>query len=1567
MKYLFIVSSILYLLLGSYSFSQNLLTKASSTAIDEALDIETDNSGNSYITGFVGGQTNFGTITTSSLGGQDIFVAKMDNAGNFIWIKTFGGSGAERGLDLALDNNGNVYLTGYFFGSATFGTINLTSNAGSRDLFVAKINGNNGNVIWANSAGGTDAETGHSVTCDNAGNVIVAGQFEGTITLGTDTYTTPLNTATNAPASGILVIKYNSSGTLVWSQVGISDFNNKAVAIDNDASNNLYITGNFSDDLLIDGVTITNQQLNVGYTAKLNANGDLSWFRKIVANTISPVDLKVNGSDLLVTGDFQGDLIYYGANSNETLVPIYTNNFFLIKTNTSSNFSWAKKVGSDNFLSVKALAINGSGEGFVTGSFECNLEEIRPTLGTALWTGIGAKDIFVMKYSSTGARLWERHQGGMHNDVSYGISLNGSNNPLVCGSFKSNFYMAMSGPAAFPSYISSADQLTLTGCGVNTGLSTSGNNDIDILIFEPFENSSQPPFNYYFDNTGVCQDSVLTSYIPDVDTVNVCNGTTLNFSPVHMVGGPSTNQIVNGNPSLASNYSFSVSSTGDYIIEITRMDGCGTTSDTIHVNILPSPPGLWLTDDAGVNNQDIPYLPINLCDPDTLSFYLDSVPANMDVSISFGGNVISDTNWVNGLTEAGSYNVTLENEYGCTSSNSVQFNLDSTAYDSIIPYLSFLNNEDSTSICAGESVSVYALDSITNPAGNLIIWDGDYMEVSWNNGPFVKTSNPADLFKFFWPSSTGWFNLNFQIVIGYDNSCGTFLDTLSVVDSFYVEVLELPGSDLDIAYSANICPGGTGTVAVDTSILSFTWSGPGITNISADNTTITVDQPGGYVFQGILTNPITGCSANVFIPEFISIKNIPQITSSINPTFICPGDSVELSVGTAGLTYDWIGPNGNSVGNTSSIFASDHGDYYCIVLDADSCLLVSDHITVTEYTSPNININGTPTLCGEDSLYLDVSYFGQPNFLWQPSGDTTSGIMVYDPGYYYCTIELCGITTTDSILVQDMSIAPTLNIGDTLFCVGDSIFVEATNGFDTYIWSPSGIDSSGIWVSSPGEYFATATSSYGCTANTDTVNIGYFLGNENMNFPDLTLCIGDSTAFEYTGNGSIEWFINNNFMGNQDTYSIPQLSSPFTMVYTIDRPYCGPYTDSFEVNLSPIPEDLTFLMDGEYCHNDSIILSVQDLADSYVWTDSNNDQYTGNNFVIYPIDQSNSGMYYVSISDAFCTTEDSISLNVFAPNTVVLNTDTSLICKISSYQVYDTINTFNALFWEFENTYFQDDETLFVDQYFEDGYYVLQGTDTNNCPMLSDSVQVYNTNNHNFFIQMDTSACVNTNLTLYTDEIPNTNFNWVLPDGSDYFDNPLQLFNLSTSDMGWYDVEIEIFDNCIYTDSLYLDVYTPQEFYLGNDTLICRKEFLGIYPPDGLNNFYWEDGSNNVPHSVYGNINTVILTNIDENGCYFSDTLLLELSNCEPIIPNVITVNNDGMNDYFVIKNSEKHPRNRLEILNRWGNLIYEKDYYDNTFNGEGLSDGTYFYIYYEDTDIKDEKPLTGFLTIIND
>ena len=135
---------------------------------------------------------------TASQGGLDMWIAKLDSTGTGIWAVTFGGPGDDRDVSCVLDGNGDVYLTGTFTTSISFGSIALTSVGGS-DHFIAKLSGSDGSPIWAISFGSTGDEHAGRSTVDANGHLAfsgtVAGALDGMPTLGgADAYVAELDT-----------------------------------------------------------------------------------------------------------------------------------------------------------------------------------------------------------------------------------------------------------------------------------------------------------------------------------------------------------------------------------------------------------------------------------------------------------------------------------------------------------------------------------------------------------------------------------------------------------------------------------------------------------------------------------------------------------------------------------------------------------------------------------------------------------------------------------------------------------------------------------------------------------------------------------------------------------------------------------------------------------------------------------------------------------------------------------------------------------------------------------------------------------------------------------------------------------------------------------------------------------------------------------------------------------------------------------------------------------------------------------------------------------------------------
>ena len=115
--------------LASISSTSYAVTFGGSSG-DFPSNVVVDSLGNAYITGDFRNTVNFGGGNITSAGDNDIFVAKLDSTGSVVWVKTYGDSSFDRGIDIAIDSSDNIYITGYFIGTVNFGSGNLTAAGG---------------------------------------------------------------------------------------------------------------------------------------------------------------------------------------------------------------------------------------------------------------------------------------------------------------------------------------------------------------------------------------------------------------------------------------------------------------------------------------------------------------------------------------------------------------------------------------------------------------------------------------------------------------------------------------------------------------------------------------------------------------------------------------------------------------------------------------------------------------------------------------------------------------------------------------------------------------------------------------------------------------------------------------------------------------------------------------------------------------------------------------------------------------------------------------------------------------------------------------------------------------------------------------------------------------------------------------------------------------------------------------------------------------------------------------------------------------------------------------------
>jgi FlgD Ig-like domain len=195
--------------------------------------VSADASGSIVITGWFWGTADFGGGPLTSAGGYDIFVAKFDADGDHLWSKRFGNIAGQFGFAVASDGPGNVVVTGQFDGAVDFGGGPLTG-AGFGDIFVAKLDAD-GNHLWSKRFGDGVAQSGRAVSADGSGDVVITGEFGGTVNFGGG----PLAAA----GYDIFVAKFDAGGNHLWSR-RFGDFNYQGgTSVALDGSGDVTISG----------------------------------------------------------------------------------------------------------------------------------------------------------------------------------------------------------------------------------------------------------------------------------------------------------------------------------------------------------------------------------------------------------------------------------------------------------------------------------------------------------------------------------------------------------------------------------------------------------------------------------------------------------------------------------------------------------------------------------------------------------------------------------------------------------------------------------------------------------------------------------------------------------------------------------------------------------------------------------------------------------------------------------------------------------------------------------------------------------------------------------------------------------------------------------------------------------------------------------------------------------------------------------------------------------------------------------------------------------------------------
>jgi len=308
---------------SKFDSAGNLKWAVSMGGIDDAWggSIAVGPLGDIYILGSFNGKIDFNSEgilhTLTSVGEYDFFIAKLDGAGNFLWVKSIGGEKFDAGLAIAVDpQNGNVYITGDFKGQVNFNPVDsfhILNSGAAFDIFILKLD-NEGKFVWVKSMSGPSSKgsIGYAIALDpgGSGDVYTTGYFKGEVDFNPDEEGI-FNLNSAAGTNDIFISKLNSSGNFGWAKAigGMGEDKGNAIAFDPGEDGGIYILGYFSQAVDLDpgpdAFHLTAKHGNDIFISKLNHAGDFEWAKPILANTVSQKSaLSLDGQFLYMTGLF---------------------------------------------------------------------------------------------------------------------------------------------------------------------------------------------------------------------------------------------------------------------------------------------------------------------------------------------------------------------------------------------------------------------------------------------------------------------------------------------------------------------------------------------------------------------------------------------------------------------------------------------------------------------------------------------------------------------------------------------------------------------------------------------------------------------------------------------------------------------------------------------------------------------------------------------------------------------------------------------------------------------------------------------------------------------------------------------------------------------------------------------------------------------------------------------------------------------------------------------------------------------------------------------------------------
>lgn len=342
-----------------------------------------------------------------------------------VWGTYLGGSDRESGGSVAIDAQGNIYLTGSVGSSGIFngaGGHDVSYNGGFYDAFLIKFN-SAGSRLWATYYGGTGSDYGTSVAVDASGNVYMSGTTESAADIASGGHDNTYSGGTE----DVFLVKFNSAGTRQWATYygGTKWDRGGHVAVDQ--SGNVYLAGSTLSETDIafngDDNTIGAATTNDAFLAQFNSAGVRQW-----ATYYGGADGEI-GTD--VATDATGNVFLVG----------YTCAFstdcdaVLVKYDAAGNRAWVNTYGPGGATEsdyAYDVATDAAGNVYIAGHTSSTTGIASGGFQNAHSGGL-ANEAYLVKFAPNGSRIWGTYYGFTSNDYGTGVAVDATGNVYFSG------------------------------------------------------------------------------------------------------------------------------------------------------------------------------------------------------------------------------------------------------------------------------------------------------------------------------------------------------------------------------------------------------------------------------------------------------------------------------------------------------------------------------------------------------------------------------------------------------------------------------------------------------------------------------------------------------------------------------------------------------------------------------------------------------------------------------------------------------------------------------------------------------------------------------------------------------------------------------------------------------------------------------------------------------------------------------------------------------------------------------------------------------------------------------